>query len=151
MPAATFSGKLEIHFSPSTRVSPPMEAGSAMIRAVGRSGKRRKYDGGLTVSPSPCTRYAASTRSMVCCSWPVRMRWTCEPGITANGGTSSSFVIQISIAAGGRSDSHPVTPRFMLLGGADSGLTPHWIPAEPAETGANWPYGQPHLRFSAIA
>ena len=42
MPAATFSGKLEIHFRPSTRSGPPIEAGSAMIRADGRSGKRRK-------------------------------------------------------------------------------------------------------------
>ena len=25
-----------------------------MIRAVGRSGKRRKYDGGFTESPAPC-------------------------------------------------------------------------------------------------
>jgi hypothetical protein len=41
-PAVTFSGKLEIHFRPSTRSSPPIEAGSAMIRAAGRSGKRRK-------------------------------------------------------------------------------------------------------------
>ena len=56
MPAATFSGKLEIHFSPSTRTSPPIDAGSAMIRDVGRSGKRRKYDGGFTESPAPCSR-----------------------------------------------------------------------------------------------
>ena len=45
------SGKLEIHFRPSTRFFPPIEAGRAMIREVGRSGKRRKYDGGLTESP----------------------------------------------------------------------------------------------------
>ena len=56
MPAATLPGKLEIHFSPSTWTSPPSEAGSAMIRAVGRSGKRRKYDGGLTDSPAACHR-----------------------------------------------------------------------------------------------
>ena len=56
MPAATFSGKLEIHFSPSTRTCPPIDAGSAMIRDVGRSGKRRKYDGGFTESPAPCSR-----------------------------------------------------------------------------------------------
>jgi hypothetical protein len=55
-PAATFSGKLEIHFRPSTRSFPPMEAGSAMIRADGRSGKRRKYDGGFTESPALCIR-----------------------------------------------------------------------------------------------
>lgn len=54
-PAATFSGKLETHFRPSTRTSPPTEAGSAMIREEGRSGKRRKYDGGFTESPAPCT------------------------------------------------------------------------------------------------
>ncbi len=42
MPAATFSGKLEIHFRPSTPTSPPMDAGSAMMRDEGRSGKRRK-------------------------------------------------------------------------------------------------------------
>ena len=42
MPAATFSGKLEIHFMPSTRICPPSDAGRAMMRAVGRSGKRRK-------------------------------------------------------------------------------------------------------------
>jgi len=56
IPAATFSGKLETHFSPSTRTCPPIEAGSAMIREVGRSGNRRKYDGGFTESPVPCTR-----------------------------------------------------------------------------------------------
>jgi hypothetical protein len=56
MPAATFSGKLEIHFRPWTRACPPMEAGSAMIRAAGRSGKRRKWEGGLTEAPSPCSR-----------------------------------------------------------------------------------------------
>ncbi len=56
MPAATFSGKLEIHFRPSTRSFPPIEAGSAMIRADGRSGKRRKYDGGFTESPAPWIR-----------------------------------------------------------------------------------------------
>ncbi len=55
-PWLTFSGKLEIHFRPSTRTGPPMEAGSAMIRALGRSGKRRKYDGGFTESPAPCSR-----------------------------------------------------------------------------------------------
>src|ERR687896_2373059 len=54
MPAATFSGKLEIHFRPSTRTCPPIEAGSAMIREEARSGKRRKYDGGFTESPAPC-------------------------------------------------------------------------------------------------
>ena len=42
MPAATFSGKLEIHFRPSTRFGPPIEAGSAMIREAGRSENRRK-------------------------------------------------------------------------------------------------------------
>jgi hypothetical protein len=51
-----FCGKLEIHLSPSTRTAPPIEAGSAMMRAVGRSGKRRKYDGGLTDCPAPCSR-----------------------------------------------------------------------------------------------
>ena len=51
-PAATFSGKLEIHLSPSTPTAPPREAGSAMMRAVGRSGKRRKYAGGFTDSPA---------------------------------------------------------------------------------------------------
>ena len=56
MPAATFSGKLEIHFRPSTRTFPPIEAGRAMMRAVGRSGNRRKYDGGFTDSPAPCQR-----------------------------------------------------------------------------------------------
>src|SRR5918992_952459 len=45
VPAATFSGKLEIHFRPSPRPCPPIDAGSAMIREDGRSGKRRKYDG----------------------------------------------------------------------------------------------------------
>lgn len=55
-PASTFSGKLEIHFSPSTWTDPPMDAGSAMIRELGRSGKRRKYDGGFTESPAPCSR-----------------------------------------------------------------------------------------------
>ncbi len=42
MPAATFCGKLEIHFRPSTRTCPPIEAGRAMIRDAGRSGNRRK-------------------------------------------------------------------------------------------------------------
>ena len=56
MPAATFCGKLEIHFSPSTRTGPPIEAGSAMIRDAGRSGNRRKYDGGFTESPALCSR-----------------------------------------------------------------------------------------------
>ena len=56
MPAATLSGKLEIHLRPSTRTCPPIDAGSAMMRDDGRSGKRRKYDGGLTESPAPCSR-----------------------------------------------------------------------------------------------
>src|SRR3954466_6303241 len=55
-PAVTFSGKLEIHLIPSTRTDPPIDAGSAMIRDDGRSGKRRKYDGGFTVFPPPCIR-----------------------------------------------------------------------------------------------
>jgi hypothetical protein len=42
MPAVTFSGKLEIHLMPWTSKSPLIEAGSAMIRDDGRSGKRRK-------------------------------------------------------------------------------------------------------------
>ena len=42
MPAATFSGKLEIHFMPCTPTSPLTDAGRAMIRDEGRSGKRRK-------------------------------------------------------------------------------------------------------------
>ena len=54
--AETFSGKLEIHFRPSTRCRPPIDAGSAMIRDAGRSGKRKKYDGGFTESPVPCSR-----------------------------------------------------------------------------------------------
>ena len=41
-PAATFPGKLEIHFRPSTRTCPPIEAGSAMMRDDGRSGKRQE-------------------------------------------------------------------------------------------------------------
>ena len=41
---------------PSTRTCPPIDAGRAMIRADGRSGKRRKYEGGLTESPAPCHR-----------------------------------------------------------------------------------------------
>ena len=56
MPAATFSGKLEIHLMPSTGSEPLSDAGSAMIRDVGRSGKRRKYDGGLIVCPASCRR-----------------------------------------------------------------------------------------------
>jgi hypothetical protein len=56
MPAATFAGKLEIHFSPATGSAPSSEAGSAMIRHDGRPGKRRKYDGGFTECPSPCSR-----------------------------------------------------------------------------------------------
>jgi hypothetical protein len=56
MPYSVFSGKLAIHFRPSIPASPPSEAGSAMIRAVGRSGNRRKYDGGFTVRPAPCSR-----------------------------------------------------------------------------------------------
>ena len=55
-PAAVLSGKLEIHLRPSTRTDPPIDAGSAMIRADGRSGNRRKYDGGFTESPAPCHR-----------------------------------------------------------------------------------------------
>jgi len=55
-PEATLSGKLEIHFSPSTGDGPPSEAGSAMIRDRGRSGKRRKYERGLTVLPASCSR-----------------------------------------------------------------------------------------------
>jgi hypothetical protein len=56
MPALTFSGKLEIHFRPSTRTFPPIEAGRAMIREAGRSAKRRKYDGGFTESPAAWSR-----------------------------------------------------------------------------------------------
>src|ERR687896_1451460 len=51
MPAATFSGKLEIHFRPCARTRPPIEAGSAMIPSDGPSGKRRKWDGGVTQTP----------------------------------------------------------------------------------------------------
>ena len=65
MPAATFSGKLEIHLMPSTGEPPPIEAGRAMIRDVGRSGKRRKYEGGFTEWPAQCSRYVAATSSMV--------------------------------------------------------------------------------------
>ncbi len=42
MPFATLPGKLEIHLMPCTPTSPLTEAGSAMIRSDGRSGKRRK-------------------------------------------------------------------------------------------------------------
>jgi hypothetical protein len=56
IPADVFSGKLEIHFRPSTCTSPPIEAGRAMMRADGRSGKRRKYDGGFTEWPALCNR-----------------------------------------------------------------------------------------------
>ena len=45
MPAATLSGKLETHFRPSTRIGPPIEAGSAMIRdgrAVGEAQEVRR-------------------------------------------------------------------------------------------------------------
>ena len=42
MPAVTFSGKLEIHFRPSTRSGPPIEAGSAMIRADGPVGEAQE-------------------------------------------------------------------------------------------------------------
>ena len=55
-PAATFSGKLETHLIPSTFTSPPTDAGSAMIREVGRSSKVRKYDGGLWVRPASWSR-----------------------------------------------------------------------------------------------
>lgn len=63
-PDPMFAGKLEIHFSPSTRESPsdtrpdslPREAGRAIIRASGRSGKRRNEEGGFTVLPAPCSR-----------------------------------------------------------------------------------------------
>lgn len=56
MSDATFSGKLEIHFSPSTCASPPIEAGSAIIREDRRSGNRRKQDGGFTEAPAPWSR-----------------------------------------------------------------------------------------------
>ncbi len=56
MPAVTFSGKLEIHFRPSTCTGPPKEAGRAMMREEGRSGKRRKYEGGFTDWPALCSR-----------------------------------------------------------------------------------------------
>ena len=42
IPDATLSGKLETHLMPSTPTCPPIEAGRAMMREVGRSGKRRK-------------------------------------------------------------------------------------------------------------
>src|ERR671917_236450 len=41
-PAATFSGKLEIHLRPSTRTGPPIDAGRATMRDDGRPGIRRK-------------------------------------------------------------------------------------------------------------
>src|SRR3954468_902283 len=89
IPAVTFSGKLEIHFTPSTRADPAMDAGSAMIREDGRSGKRRKNDGGFTVCPALCIRYVASTSSTTCVSRPRSMLSTWLPGITANGGTEA--------------------------------------------------------------
>lgn len=88
-PERVFSGKLEIHLMPSVRSGPPSEAGSAMIRALGRSGNRRKYEGGFTVSPVPCSRYTASISSAISNWWPVTIRWTCSPDITANRGAAA--------------------------------------------------------------
>ncbi len=49
MPAATFSGKLEIHLMPSTRLSPPMDAGERDDARGGPVGEaqevRRRIDG----------------------------------------------------------------------------------------------------------
>src|SRR4051794_5423613 len=87
IPSATLSGKLEIHLTPCTRASPPREAGRAMIRDDGRSGKRRKYDGGFKESPSACKRYVASTTSTTCFSRPSRTSLTWRPEMTANGAT----------------------------------------------------------------
>src|SRR4051794_19667199 len=89
IPTATFSGKLGIHFIPSTPTEPRMDAGSAMMREDGRSGKRRKYDGGFTVCPSLCIRYVASTSATTSFSRPRSTSSTCLPGITANGGTEA--------------------------------------------------------------
>src|SRR5215212_6543859 len=98
-PAATFSGKLEIHLRPSTRICPPMEAGSAMIRAAGRSGNRRKYDGGFTDAPAPCSRYVVSTNSTISFSRPSSTRWTWAPEITANRGTGGRSAHSRDVAA----------------------------------------------------
>ena len=90
-PHFVFSGKLEIHFRPSTRSAPPSEAGSPMIRDVGRSGERRKSDGGFTESPAyldttclgtqpPCRRYTGSTQPV---TRPRRARRSPAPGRAA--------------------------------------------------------------------
>ena len=47
------------------------------MRASGRSAKRRKADGGLTVAPAPCRRYASSTTCAVSRSRPRRTASTC--------------------------------------------------------------------------
>ena len=85
-PAATFSGKLEIHLRPCTGSLSAIEAGSAMMRArpVGEAQEvRGGVDGGrLAVRPvgllaRPVT--SASRSRSTWCTW--------LPGITANGGT----------------------------------------------------------------
>ena len=54
-PSRHILGKLEIHFNPSTRVGPPMEAGNAIIRDDGRSGNAENTTAG---SPNPPHRAA---------------------------------------------------------------------------------------------
>src|SRR3954447_19768665 len=60
-----------------------------MMREPGSSGKRRKYEGGLTVPPVPWARYVCATSSTVSGSLPTRTSRTCPWGITANSGLRS--------------------------------------------------------------
>src|SRR3954470_18642028 len=60
-----------------------------MMREPGASGKRRKYEGGLTVPPVPWARYVCATSSTVSGSLPTRTSRTCPWGITANSGLRS--------------------------------------------------------------
>src|SRR3954468_22569251 len=60
-----------------------------MMREPGASGKRRKYEGGLTVPLVPWARYVCATSSTVSGSLPTRTSRTCPWGITANSGLRS--------------------------------------------------------------
>src|SRR4051812_36814778 len=111
-PEATLSGKLEIHFSPSTGEDPPSEAGSAMIPVGGRAGggrrggggramvgggggggKRGRWGGGWAVFRGWGGGGGASTIWRSSFSGRGGARCTCAPGTTANDGTDDGALI----------------------------------------------------------
>ena len=90
-----------------------------MIREDGRSGKRRKYDGGFTESPAPCSRYTDSTSSAISGSRPYRACWTCSPETIEKGGTVKVLMRALTSRS---CDPHRVAQRRQHLARAVEGL-----------------------------